>query len=89
MATEARNGLPEIGYRAGGVADVIRHERDGLLVSCGDLDALAAAIRRLASDPELRAEWGRAGHERIGREFRWEDKLNVAERVLTDWGKTS
>lgn len=82
------NGLPVIGYRAGGVADVIRHERDGLLVSCGDLDALAAAIRRLATDPKLRAEWGRAGNGRTGREFRWEDKLDVAERVLADWGKS-
>ena len=77
------NGVPAIGYRAGGVADVIRHERDGQLVRCGDLDGLAGAIRRLAADAALRAEWGTAGRERLGREFRWADKLRVAREALT------
>jgi glycosyltransferase involved in cell wall biosynthesis len=79
------NGLPVIGYRAGGVADVIRHEQDGLLVRCGDVSGLTAAIQRMAADEAARAAWGGAGRERIGREFRWEDKLRVAERSLTEW----
>jgi glycosyltransferase involved in cell wall biosynthesis len=79
------NGLPVIGYRAGGVADVIRHERDGLLVRCDDLEGLAAAIRRLEADAALRMAWGRAGRERLATEFRWEDKLEIGERALTKW----
>jgi glycosyltransferase involved in cell wall biosynthesis len=79
------NGLPVIGYRAGGVADVIRHEQDGLLVRCGHIDGLAEAIRRLAADAALRQEWGRAGYARLGREFRWKDKLGIARAALTDW----
>jgi glycosyltransferase involved in cell wall biosynthesis len=79
------NEVPVIGYRAGGVADVIRHEQDGLLVRCGDLDGVTAGIRRLATDPALRATWGRAGRERLGTEFRWDDKLEIAERALTKW----
>jgi glycosyltransferase involved in cell wall biosynthesis len=81
------NGVPVIGYRAGGVTDVIRHERDGLLVRCGDTDGLAGAIRRLAADVALRQEWGRAGRERLGREFWWEDKLRIARAALTEWPK--
>jgi len=77
------NGVPVIGYRAGGVADVIRHEQDGLLVPCGDLSKLAEAVRRLANDPDLRTSWGNAGRERLERDFRWEEKLEIAERVLT------
>jgi glycosyltransferase involved in cell wall biosynthesis len=79
------NGLPVIGYRAGGVADVIRHERDGLLVRVGDDEGLAAAIRRLEADAALRTAWGRAGRERLATEFRWADKLAIAERALTKW----
>ena len=76
------NGVPVIGYRAGGVGDVIRHEQDGLLVPCGDLSMLAEAIRRLANDPELRASWGNTGRERLERDFRWEDKLRIAAEAL-------
>ena len=80
------NEVPVIGYRAGGVADVIRHEQDGLLAGCGDLDGLAKAILRLAKDPALRLEWGRAGRDRLPVEFRWEDKLRIAADAITNWG---
>jgi glycosyltransferase involved in cell wall biosynthesis len=79
------NGLSVIGYRAGGVADVIRHEQDGLLVRCGDVDGLAEAIRRLAADAALRGKWGGAGRERLRREFQWADKLPIARTALTEW----
>src|SRR5437588_2841779 len=49
------NGVPNVAYRAGGIADVIRHEDDGLLVPCGNLAALTNALRRLCrSAPERR-----------------------------------
>ncbi len=38
------NGLPNIAYRAGGIADIIRHEDDGVLVPCGDIGRLAAEL---------------------------------------------
>jgi glycosyltransferase involved in cell wall biosynthesis len=79
------NAVPVIGYRAGGVADVIRHEHDGLLVKCGNLDGLATAIRRLIGNADERKAWGRAGQERIGRDFCWEDKLHIATKALTQW----
>jgi glycosyltransferase involved in cell wall biosynthesis len=80
------NSVPVVGYRAGGVADVIRHEKDGLLVRCGDMEGLAEAVRRLAIDPAVRREWGRAGQDRLAREFRWDDKLGIATVALTKWG---
>ena len=76
------NALPVVGYRAGGVADVIRHEIDGLVLKCGDLDGLAQALRRLTDNPDLRREWGRARQARLAIEFRWEDKLEIAESAL-------
>jgi glycosyltransferase involved in cell wall biosynthesis len=69
------NGAPNVAYRAGGVAEVIRHEQDGLLVRCGDVDALAAALARLVDDGSLRRRLGYAGRDRTQREYRWPDKL--------------
>ncbi len=75
------NGLPNVGYRAGGVASVIRHESDGLLVRCGDVAGLSAALGRLAADRELRRRLGEAGKVRVGREFRWDEKLRLAREA--------
>jgi glycosyltransferase involved in cell wall biosynthesis len=44
-----------VGAVAGGL---VRHERNGLVVSNGDARALAAALERLAGEPELRARLG-------------------------------
>jgi glycosyltransferase involved in cell wall biosynthesis len=69
------NGVPNVGYRAGGIAGVLRHEIDGLLVRYGDLSSLSHALVRLAGDPALRERLGACGQARIEHEFRWEDKL--------------
>jgi glycosyltransferase involved in cell wall biosynthesis len=80
------NRLPVIGYRAGGVADVIRHEEAGLVVSCGDLEELGRAVQRMVIDGRARAVWGRAGHDRVGTDFQWADKLSIAADALTRLG---
>ncbi len=74
------NGAPNVAYRAGGPAWVIRHGQDGLLVKCGDVDGLAAALLRLAGDGELRRRLGEAGRERTRKEFDWEDKLRLVRQ---------
>ncbi len=48
-------GTPAIATAVGGVPEVVRDGENGLLVPAGDVDALAAAIRRLATDEALRA----------------------------------
>lgn len=83
------NGLPNVAYRAGGIADVIRHEQDGLLVRCGDVDGLADALGRLISDRDLRAQLGLTGHERTQHDFRWPDKLQLVRRAYQDMARPS
>lgn len=49
-------GCPVIATAVGGVPEVVRDGVNGLLVPPGDPVALAAAISRLLSDPELRSQ---------------------------------
>ena len=78
------NRVPNVGYRAGGVAGVIRHGTDGLLVRCGDVAGVAAALAGLSRDVELRRRLGAAGRERTLRDFRWADKLRRVRDVYED-----
>lgn len=75
------NGVPSVAYRCGGVAEVIHHEEDGLLVACGDLDTLAAALCRLVGNVGTRRELGTRGKVRTRREFQWEEKLALVRSV--------
>ena len=47
-------GTPVLATATGGVAEVVRHEENGLLVGRGDAEGLAAAIRRYFDDDTLR-----------------------------------
>jgi len=56
-------GLAIVATEVGGVPDVAANGEDALLVPPGDPAALAAALSRLAVDPELRVRLGRAARE--------------------------
>ncbi len=53
-------GVPVVGYRAGGLPEVVSHGEDGVLVPVGAVDEAAAAGRRLLTDPEVGARFGEA-----------------------------
>jgi len=78
------NGVPNVAYRAGGVAEVIHHEEDGLLVRCGNIDELATALGQLIDDESWRRRLGDCGRDRVVREFRWEDKLSRVWQVYQE-----
>lgn len=67
-----RFGRPCIGGDAGGTPDVIVDGETGYLVPFADLDALESALESLVSDPGLCERMGRAGRERLEREFTFE-----------------
>lgn len=48
-------GTPVVATASGGIPDIVRHERTGLLVDEESPDDIAASVRRLIDDPELRA----------------------------------
>jgi glycosyltransferase involved in cell wall biosynthesis len=66
-------GLPVTGYAAGNLPHLARDGEEGLVVPPGDVPALAAALRRLAEDPALRARLGAAAARRAATFPTWEE----------------
>src|SRR5438105_975613 len=58
-------GRPVVATRVGGVPDVVEEGIDGFLAAPRDADGLAERLERLARDPGLREQMGRAGRERV------------------------
>ncbi len=71
-------GRPFIGSAVGGITYTVEHEVTGLLVPPRDPAALARSLEKLLADPEYRQRMGRAGRQRVEREFTW---ARVAERT--------
>jgi glycosyltransferase involved in cell wall biosynthesis len=64
-----------------GSAKLLEHEQTGLVVANGDVNAFAAAIVRLASDPGLRNALGNAAREYVERNYSWEQAAERLERI--------
>jgi len=83
-------GKPVVGARATGTVDAISDGINGILVPVGDAPAFAKAIADLLSHPQLAREMGRAGSERVEREFRpqriWTALLEEYSRLLHERG---
>ena len=66
------HGKPVIGTDAGGIADLVAPDETGLLVPFGDVSALASAIRRLITEPELATRLGTSGRQRVLQCYAWD-----------------
>lgn len=64
-----------------GSAKVIEHERTGLVVPNGDIDAFARAILRVAANPSFAQELGLAAREHVAQNYSWEQAAERVERV--------
>ena len=60
---------PVIGARKTGAEHIIIHETSGLLFENGDAQSLAAAIRRLSTNPSERVAFGGKGYTHITQNF--------------------
>jgi len=57
---------PVVASKIGALPELIEHEVTGLLAAPGDVEGIAALVRRALEDPAA-ARWGEAGRERIAR----------------------
>ncbi|MGD9616034.1 MAG: glycosyltransferase [Alphaproteobacteria bacterium] len=62
-------GAPVVASRHAGIPEAVAHEATGLLVPPGDPEALAAALRRLVRDPDLRQTLGKRAREIAAERF--------------------
>ena len=86
-------GVPVVAPRVGGLPEVVRHGRTGLLCPGGDVAALGRSLRRLLTDGVLRARMGKAARHLTTRSFsreagiaRYEDlyRRTLAGRMRRD-----
>ncbi len=77
-------GRAVVATRVGGMKEVIQDTTTGLLVPPGDPIALAAALSRLAHDPELRAALGRAGRAHVQASFTAQRAARSFESVYAE-----
>jgi GalNAc-alpha-(1->4)-GalNAc-alpha-(1->3)-diNAcBac-PP-undecaprenol alpha-1,4-N-acetyl-D-galactosaminyltransferase len=76
-------GLPVAAFDCpSGPGEIVRHEQTGLLVPAGDVDALAAAIARLASDADLRRRLGSAAAADVASRFSLQHVGSMWEELL-------
>jgi glycosyltransferase involved in cell wall biosynthesis len=66
------NGVPVLMTDIGGLGDVIREHRCGLVVDESDMGGIAEAMERLIEDEALLAELGRNALALAQREYHWE-----------------
>jgi glycosyltransferase involved in cell wall biosynthesis len=83
-------GLPVAATAVGGVPELVTPGQTGWLAAAGDVPGLAGALSRLLGDPEQCRAFGRAGRQRVERDFslktmarRYED---VLDRLLAQAG---
>jgi glycosyltransferase involved in cell wall biosynthesis len=87
VVTEAlARGVPVLASAVGGVPEALGHAPDGslpgLLVPPGDADALAAALRRWLTEPELRDRLRSSASARRDTLRGWDETTRALEAVL-------
>ena len=79
-------GTPTIGFRTGGVPDLIEHEINGWLAVPGDVDGLVEGLRLSFDRADVRAAWADAGcrsaTERYHRDVFLRAHLDLYEGLL-------
>ncbi|MEH2164664.1 MAG: glycosyltransferase family 4 protein [Nostoc sp.] len=79
-------GTPVIASNLGGLAEMIRHEEDGLLVEPCDVRGLANAIIRLLSDTQLQQKIQEAALIRCQQDLNWS---NIAAQTVDVYQKVA
>ena len=74
-------GVPVVASGVGGLPEVVQHGITGFIVTDGDFES---PVWRLLDDPQLAASMGRAGRERVEREFSVDSMVNRTQRVYDE-----
>ncbi len=80
LAEAMASGCAVIASRAGGMAEIVEENVNGLLIAPGDEAALAKGLQRLIADRELRARLGAAAQASVRERF---ERERVIDRIET------
>jgi len=75
-------GLPVVSTNPGGIPHLLEHGKTGLLVSPGDAQGMAGAVRSLLSEPRLAQNLGDNGRK-LAESFDWNVVLPQWQRLFT------
>lgn len=81
LLTAQSFGRPVVATDVADLPELVDPGKTGLVVPPGDADALAAALLRLLSDPDLRDRLGACGRERVAAQFSWPRHAECMERL--------
>lgn len=81
-------GLPVIAGASGGIADAVANGETGILVTPGDAEPAADAVRHLLADQALRRRLGDAGRERVKSRFTWTRVVDELREIATAAGRS-
>lgn len=77
---------PVVVTRVGGLPEVVDNGVTGIVIELGDREGAVKAIEKLVLDSELRRRMGKAGREKVYKEYNWNDNvqqmINIYEKVL-------
>jgi glycosyltransferase involved in cell wall biosynthesis len=80
------NGKPVVAASAGGVPEVVTDGETGLLVSFGDVPALADSLSRLIDDAGYARQLGEAGRALVRSGYTWDERYRTlagrVERII-------
>jgi glycosyltransferase involved in cell wall biosynthesis len=80
-------GVPVVGSRVGGIPELVEDGVTGMLAESENPQQLAAAMKKLIADAELRRGMGRRGRDRAAARFSWDsivDALKVCYREVLE-----
>ena len=77
------SGVPVVAAPAGGVADHLRHDENGLAYPPGDVEAMAAAMVALVDDPARRDRLS-VGARQTAERLSWEEELDRLSQSYRD-----
>lgn len=72
-------GVPVVASDVGGIGDIVIHDRTGLLVPAGDVEALAQAVHQILAQPDRSKQLAEEGLKHVQRYFDWR---NITERLI-------
>ncbi|MBN1909748.1 MAG: glycosyltransferase family 4 protein [Pirellulales bacterium] len=79
---------PVVGARAGGIQEVVLHEKTGLLFDGHDRKGLLDSLVRLCESPVLRESMGQAGRARVEQSFEQNTQLDAVLAILHEMMNT-